>query len=76
MTVRTLEVKLALLCAAGLYEIKFRNAGVGCAFYEGPRGVDGWVDRDAEWRPFLKVYGYHPTLSAAVDAELQRLGHH
>ena len=38
----TLEEKIYLLRSRGLHQIVFHNAGVACAFYEGPRDGEGW----------------------------------
>jgi hypothetical protein len=65
--------KVQLLQHAGLFQINFRNAGVGCVFYEGPRADDGAPLPD-DWRARLRVHAYYPTLTAAVNAECQRLG--
>lgn len=55
-----------------VYDILFRNAGVGILFYDPP----------AHWEPespyefkreFLVVHRYYPTLRAALRAELRRL---
>lgn len=65
----------------GLYNILFRNAGVGLLFYEPPAGFEieymmgsgiGYHIKD-EWRKYLVVRHYYPTLEEAVSAELERL---
>lgn len=64
----SLEFKITALRDAGLYDIMFRNAGVGCLFYEGPRDDDGFAVT-GEWKRHLVVNKYYPTFSQAIDAE-------
>lgn len=54
----------------GLHDIMFRNAGVGCLFYEG--GPGPLALHDNSWRDHLIVRKYYPTLDAAVEAEWLR----
>ena len=55
--------KIESLRDCGLYEILFRNAGVGCVFYTGPS------DLPKNWRDSLVVDRYYPTFTEAIDAE-------
>lgn len=60
-----------------VYEISFRNAGIGVMFYEPGSGVrhgltTHHLGKDA-WRNDLVVYGYHKTLREALVAEALRL---
>lgn len=58
--------------AAHIYEICYRNAGVGFCFYEGPYDAEGHIPRD--WRQHLVTHNYYPTIHEAIAAEFQRLG--
>jgi hypothetical protein len=67
---------------ATIYEILFRNAGVGVLWHESARekdqadrtGRDGRVFCDpGDWRSGLVVYQYHKDLRTALEAELARL---
>ena len=64
----------------GLYQILFRNAGVGLQFYEPPDGYDLKYDNSIliegvtdYWRRYLIIRHYYPTLEEALTAELNRL---
>ena len=58
---------------AQIYNICFRNAGVGIQWFEGKR-APGWNPETlGDYKPGLVIYGYHENLSAALDAELDRL---
>jgi hypothetical protein len=50
-----LERKIAILETQGLYNICFRNAGVGCMFHEDERArkemKDRWLGRDPDFGP-------------------------
>ena len=63
-----LAVDIERLRDRGLHAILFRNAGVGLQFYEGPFDEEG--QPPADWRRFLIVRRYYPTLIEAVNAEI------
>lgn len=67
---KTLLEKLDDLRDAGLHDIMFRNAGVGCLFYEGGPGPLSL--RDDSWKQHLIVRKYYPTFEAAIEAEWVR----
>jgi hypothetical protein len=67
----SLEDKIAHLRSVGLYEIMFRNAGVGCLFYTGPYDDEGYPP--SLWKQHLSVERYYPSFTAAIDAEYERL---
>lgn len=79
----SIEEKIERLQEKGLYNIAFRNAGVGLMFFEPPDdGTIGWEELVGEddpnyrdmWRQYLAVERYYPTLDEAVNAEfLKRL---
>jgi hypothetical protein len=54
-----------------IHAILFRNAGVGFQFYEPPQ--DDPVDKLPDnWRDYLVVRRYYPTLIKAVNAEYRQ----
>ena len=68
----------------GLYDILFRNAGVGFLFYEPPDGFEiesedrliGGLNLPMptdSWKKYLVVHRYYPTLDEAISAEMTRL---
>jgi len=69
----TLATLHAIEKMATIYEIVYRNAGVGITFYEGER-MSGHEAYQDTWRRHLVVHAYYPTFEAAVDAEYARLG--
>ena len=60
-----------------VYDIHFRNAGVGFAFFEPPAGYEDRPFKrgeiDDSWKRYIVVNHYHPTLWEAIEAEYQRL---
>jgi hypothetical protein len=60
-----IEKLKAIRSMSVIYNICYRNAGVGFMFYEEPRST--------RWEDGLVVYAYYPTLEEAVDAEFLRL---
>lgn len=53
-----------------IYNICFRNAGVGFQFY---RGDFSDMGNDGEWRKHLHIDKYYPSLAEAIEAEYNRL---
>ena len=55
----------------GLHQILFRNAGVGFQFYEPPDGYKIDIrDTSGNWKQYLVIYDYYPTLKEAISAEM------
>ncbi len=71
----SLAFKIGFLRSVGLYDIMFRNAGVGLLFYTGPVDENGWIPEATSrtWRDYLVVDRYYPDFDAAIDAEYERL---
>lgn len=81
----SLEEKIDRLREKGLYEIVFRNAGVGLMFFNPPEGVDTepftmveWTIHgetmqvpvsNDEWKKYLSVERYYSTFDEAVESE-------
>jgi hypothetical protein len=66
-TMNDLAHMIQALRARGLYNIMFRNAGVGLLFYEGVYDEEGFPPGD--WKKDLRVNKYYDTLIEAVEAE-------
>jgi len=73
-TLSTLAKLHAIEETATIYEIAYRNAGVGFMFFEGAvmDGTEAYRNT-AAWRQHLVVHSYYPTFEAAVDGEYERL---
>ena len=59
----------------GIYQVCFRNAGIGIMFYEPPEGyqpTNYWENKD-KWKQYLIVHHYYPTLEEALIEETKRL---
>jgi hypothetical protein len=67
----SIEDKLDHLRSVGLYDIMFRNAGVGCLFYTGPYDDEGFPP--GQWKQHLSVDRYYSSFTVAIDAEYERL---
>jgi len=63
----TLE-DMAATQGAVIYNICFRNAGVGIQWYEEKRQGE-----HNDFKQGLVIYSYHPTFREAVSAEIKRL---
>lgn len=62
---------LAFLQERGLYDIHFRNAGVGLTFFEPPEWKE--LTNMPEWKQHLKTHRYYPSLVEAVNGEYERV---
>jgi hypothetical protein len=68
----SLEDKIDFLREKGLYDILFRNAGVGLMFYLAPMGIPIEEFPNDSWKQHLYVHSYYPTFDEAVEAEYLR----
>ena len=67
-----LEQLHAIEGSATIYDIHYCRAGVGIMFYEPPDRFEIF-DKGEEWRRYLIVRHYYPTIEEAISAEYNRL---
>lgn len=79
----SIEDKVEQLREKGLYDIAFRNTGVGLMFFEPPADFiyPEWTpgmseselkERDRSWRKYLTVETYYNSFDEAVSAEFEK----
>ncbi|BCG50033.1 hypothetical protein [Ralstonia phage RP13] len=60
-----------------VYNIHFCRAGIGIQFFDPPSGFDHvrfiYEPNQVDWKKYLVVYKYYPTLQEAIAGEYRRI---